>query len=83
MLIEAVTLHRRFPYAVLGGLLFLDAGAATDRTKARRSTADNAHHRLSLFTGRNDPAGRDEQFEGFYLILVNANPFSPATKPTR
>ena len=77
MLIEAVTLHRRFPYAVLAGLLFLDAGAGNDGTKTRRSTSANAHQRLRLFTGRSDPAGRDEQFEGFYLILVDANPFTP------
>lgn len=29
MLIEAVTLHRRFPYTVLVSVPFLDAGAAT------------------------------------------------------
>ncbi len=77
MLIEAVTLHRRFPYAVLCGLFFLDSGAATDQTATRRSTAINAHQRLRLFTGRSDPAGRDEQFERLYLILVDANPFTP------
>ena len=77
MLIEAVTLHRRFPYAVLAGLLFLDAGAGRDGTRTRRNTSANAHQRLRLFTGRSDPAGRDEQFEGFYLILVDANPFTP------
>lgn len=78
MLIEAVTLHRRFPYAVLCGLFLLDAGAATDDTATRRSTAENAHQRLRLFTGRSDPAGRDEQFERLYLLLVDANPFTPA-----
>lgn len=78
MLIEAVTLHRRFPYAVLCGLLFLDAGAGSDGTPTRRSTSLNAHQRLRLFTGRSDPAGRDEQFERLYLILVDANPFSPS-----
>jgi hypothetical protein len=77
MLIEAVTLHRRFPYAVLCGLLFLDGGAGTDGTKTRRSTALNAHQRLRLFTGRVDPSGRDEQFERLYLLLVDANPFAP------
>jgi hypothetical protein len=30
MLMEAVTLHRRFPYAVLCGLMFLDVAAASD-----------------------------------------------------
>lgn len=85
MLMEAVTLHRRFPYAVLGAFFFFDKGAASDEAKAlvpgkskvvprRRSTFLNAHARLRLFTGRNDPAGRDEQFERFYIILVDASP---------
>lgn len=78
MLNEAVTLHRRFPYAVLCGMFFLDAGAGTDGTNTRRDTATNAHQRLKLFTGRDDPAGRDEQFERLYLILVDANPFTPS-----
>jgi len=81
MLMEAVTLHRRFPYAVLGGFFFFDKGAASDhesRTKEgaaprRRSTFLNAHARLRLFTGRADPAGRDEQYERFYILLVDAS----------
>lgn len=73
MLMEAVTLHRRFPYAVLGGFFFLDKGAASDDTSSRRrSTFHNAHARLRLFTGRADPAGRDEQYERFYVLLVEA-----------
>ena len=71
MLIEAVTLHRRFPYSVLGGLFFLDAGAAADATGRRKSTFENAHMRFRLFTGRDDPAGRDEQFESFHLVLLD------------
>jgi hypothetical protein len=80
MLIEAVTLHRRFPYAVLAGLFFLDRGAETDNQREgeggprRRSTFVNAHQRLKLFTGRDDPRGRDEQYERFYLLLVEASP---------
>ncbi|OUM03856.1 hypothetical protein A8M77_04810 [Variovorax sp. JS1663] len=74
MLMEAVTLHRRFPYAVLAGFFFLDKGAASDGTLRRRSTLANAHSRLQLFTGRNDPAGREEQFERFYLLLLDASP---------
>lgn len=73
MLIEAVTLHRRFPYSVLVGLFFLDAGAANDQTKMRKSTFENAHTRLRLFTGRDDPGGRDEQFERFFLVLLEAS----------
>jgi hypothetical protein len=72
MLIEAVTLHRRFPYSVLTGMFFFDYGAAEDGTANRRSTFENAHTRFKLFTGRNDPAGRDEQYERFYILLLRA-----------
>lgn len=74
MLMEAVTLHRRFPYAVLAGFFFLDKGAKTDGTTKRRSTLLNAHMRLQLFNGRSDPAGREEQFERFYLLVLDASP---------
>ncbi|MDR7060835.1 MULTISPECIES: hypothetical protein [unclassified Sphingopyxis] len=73
MLFEAVTLHRRFPYAVLGGLFIFGAGAAEDGTSKRRSTFENAHNRFRLFTGRSDPAGREEQFEAFYFMLLEAS----------
>lgn len=77
LLVEAVTLHRRFPYAVLAGMLFLDHQAAHDHTPRRRSTFDNAFPRLRLFTRRPDPAGREEQYERLYLLLVDPNPFQP------
>jgi hypothetical protein len=70
MLFEAVTLHRRFPYAVLGGFFLFDEGAADDGTRSRQSTFLNAHHRLRLFTGRDDPAGRDEQYERLFVGLI-------------
>ncbi|MBA3655726.1 MAG: hypothetical protein H0W69_00060 [Gemmatimonadaceae bacterium] len=76
MLMEAVTLHRRFPYAVLAGFIFFDKGAGADATAKRRSTIVNAHSRLRLYTGRNDPAGRDEQFEAMYLFLIEGSAFS-------
>ena len=78
MLMEAVTLHRRFPYAVLAGFFFLDKEAELDGTDKRRPTLLNAHARLRLFTGRNDPAGRDEQYEKLYLVLLDgATPHAP------
>ena len=80
MLFEAVTLHRRFPYAVLGGFFFLDWGAESDDTGKRRSTWANAHQRLRLFTGRVDPADREEQFERLYLVLVQATKFAAKLK---
>lgn len=80
MLMQAVTLHRRFPYNVLAGLFFLDVGAESDSTSRRKSTFTNAHARLRLFTGRNDPAGRDEQFERFYIVLLEASTASVAIR---
>lgn len=80
LLFETTTLHRRFPYAVLVGFLFLDAGAEHDHTERRRSTFQNAFPRLRLFTRRPDPDGREEQFERLYLSLVDANPFSPSIR---
>jgi hypothetical protein len=82
MLFEAVTLHRRFPYAVLAGFMFLDWEAAEDSTATRESTFANAHSRLRLFTGRSDPGGREEQYERLYLALLDANPSSPRWKLT-
>lgn len=82
MMFESVTLHRRFPYAVLGGFLFMDWGAEDDDTGQRRSTWDNAHARLRLFTRRPDPLGREEQFERLYLALVDANVMQPRWRLT-
>ncbi|WP_211208732.1 hypothetical protein [Aeromicrobium marinum] len=80
LLIESVTLHRRFPYAVIAGFLFLDSGAEQDGTARRKSTFANAFPRLRLFTRRPDPAARDEQFERLYLLLVDSNVFAPSVR---
>jgi hypothetical protein len=69
MLFEAVTLHRRFPFAVLAGFFFLDEGASNDGTSTRRTTVANTHDAFKLFTGRPDPAAREEQFERFYIVV--------------
>jgi len=83
MLYESVTLHRRFPFAVLTGFLVFDHQAATDHTATRHSTFENAHRRLKLFSGRDDPAGRDEQYESIYVVLLDANQFQPVVKTYR
>jgi hypothetical protein len=80
MLFESVTLHRRFPFGVLFGLMFLDKDARNDATPRRNSTFENAFPKLRLFTGREDVAGREEQFERFYISLVDANPFMPTVE---
>lgn len=77
MLFEAVTLHRRFPYATLVGLFIFDEGAASDATDRRASTFDNAHRGLSLFSGRVDPSGREEQYEKLYVGLASASASTP------
>ena len=86
MLFEAVTLHRRFPYSTLIGLFIFDEGAASDATDRRASTFDNAHRGLRLFSGRSDPAGREEQYERLYVGLVSASSSTPTitfTEPGR
>jgi hypothetical protein len=80
LLFEAVTLHRRFPFAVLGGLFILDAEAATDGTGKRRSTFENAGYQLRLFRDRRDPAGREEQLEDLCIALFDAASASPSMK---
>lgn len=80
MLFEAVTLHRRFPYAVLVGFFFLNEEAEHDATKARRSTFVNAHHRFKLFTGRHGVDQPEEKFERLYLVLHDANRFNPSAR---
>ncbi len=82
MLFESVTLHRRFPYAVLAGFLILDKGATEDDTSQRKSTFENAHARLELFTGRDDPAGRDEQYERLFVCVFDPNQFAPGFETT-
>lgn len=62
---------------MLAALLIFDAGAALDGTGRRRSTFLNAGPRLRLFTGRQDPAGRDEQYEKFYVLLADLNDTQP------
>lgn len=80
LLNEAVTLHRRFPYAVLAAFLIFDVGAEHDGTDRRKSTFLNSGPRLRLFTGRQDPAGRDEQYEKFYVLLADLNDTNPSIR---
>lgn len=80
MLFESVTLHRRFPYAVIGGFLFLDWGAGQDGTTQRDSTLKNAHQHFRLFTGRVDPYAREEQLEKVFIVTYDANQFLPRTE---
>lgn len=80
MLFESVTLHRRFPYSVLGGFFFFDQGAAQDGNAKRLSTFMNAHQTLRLFTRRDAPQGRDEVFERLYIALHSASAEEPSAQ---
>lgn len=80
MAMEAVTLHRRFPYAVLAGVFFLPEDAGEDGTEKRKSTLANAHDSFRLFTGRSDPADREEQFERFYFVCYSLEEQTPRYK---
>jgi hypothetical protein len=71
MLAEATTLHKRFPYAVLGGIFLFDERAATD-SLAGKSTYARAHDALVAFAGRQDHAGADERIEALALGLISS-----------
>lgn len=80
LLVECATLHRRFPFAVVGGLVLLDKGATKDGTEKRNSTFSNSHLQLKAFTGREDPADADEKFEVLSVGVYTALPDKPSYK---
>ncbi len=71
MISEALTLHRRFPYAVVVGIFFFPKEADEDGTPRRLSTFKNANIKFRVFTDRDDTHGSDEKFERFYIALVD------------
>lgn len=71
--------RRRFPYVLAARLIF-DVGAERDGTERRKSTFLTAGPRLRLFTGRQDPAGCDEQYEQFYVLLADLNDTAPSIR---
>ncbi|HWG92074.1 MAG TPA: hypothetical protein VNZ52_14590 [Candidatus Thermoplasmatota archaeon] len=78
MVAEASVLHKRFPFAVLGGLFFLDRRAAEDNKYARygnvNSTFIRAHRAFKPFTNRISHADADEKFEFFAICLCDNKP---------
>ena len=69
MIAEAVTLHKRFPYAVVGAIFLFDERAAIEKVEGK-STYLRAHDNFAAFTGRASHADADEKFEGFALGLI-------------
>jgi hypothetical protein len=73
---EVTTLHKRFPYAVVGGILFLYEDAKNDNagSKARISTYSRAHQLLKMFNNRLGTRNEDTKFEHLAIGLYRENP---------
>ncbi|MGH7862470.1 MAG: hypothetical protein ACREOS_09555, partial [Candidatus Dormibacteraceae bacterium] len=67
---EAITLHMRFPYAVVGALFAMPEEADEDTTLQRRtSTFQRARMLLGTISGRTDYASPGEKFEDVTMML--------------
>lgn len=75
MLAESTTLHKRFPYAVLGGLFFFDKRAAKDAGLGKRSTYERAHRSFRVFSDRLSHSDADEKYELFALGLCDSDSY--------
>ncbi|HLZ07937.1 MAG TPA: hypothetical protein VKT80_05065, partial [Chloroflexota bacterium] len=72
---EAINLHMRFPYSVIGALFAMPEEADEDRTVQRRiTTFERARVLLGTISGRNDYSSPGEKFEDIVVML-----FRPAT----
>ena len=77
MLAEVTTLHQRFPYAVVGGIVLFEKWAATDNTRRRPSTFLTAHDFFQAFTGRDKRTDAVEMMEAMMIGLYD--PSTPYT----
>lgn len=73
LMFESVTLHGRFPFAVLGALLILDKAAYSDSTPRRHSTFGQANSKLKLYSGRKHYSEASEKYELIGLGIYDAN----------
>jgi len=72
---EVTTLHKRFPYAVVGGLFFLYKDAANDDVgQARISTFERAHQVFKIFNRRAGHHNEEAKFEYLSLGLFGSDP---------
>ena len=88
LIFEVTTLHKRFPYAVVGGLFFLYEDAKTDhKGRARISTFERAHQVFKVFNARSGHRNEESRFEYLAIGLYGANPprykLYPAGDPRR
>jgi hypothetical protein len=72
---EAITLHMRFPYAVVCALFCFPVAATEDKTPQRKvSTFDRARKLLASISGREEYTDPGEKFDNVSLML-----FQPVT----
>ena len=72
---EVTTLHKRFPYAVIGGLFFLYEDAANDKVgQARISTFERAHQIFKIFNRRAGHRNEESKFEYLSVGLYGSDP---------
>jgi len=88
LIFEVTTLHKRFPYAVVGGLFFLYEDAKNDhKGRARISTFERAHQVFKVFNGRGSHRNEESKFEYLAIGLYGAHPprykLFPAGDPRR
>lgn len=75
MAFEVTTLHKRFPYAVVGGLFFLYDDARHDNVgQARISTFDRAHQVFKIFNRRAGHRNEEAKFEFLSVGLYRSDP---------
>lgn len=72
---EVTTLHKRFPYAVVGGLFFLYDEARHDNVgQARISTFERAHQVFKIFNRRAGHRNEEAKFEFLSVGLYGSDP---------
>jgi hypothetical protein len=78
LIFEVTTLHKRFPYSVIGGilLLYLDAKTDNSTSKSRVSTFTRAHQLLKMFNNRTNTRNEDTKFEYLAIGLYKEQPVS-------
>jgi len=76
---EAITLHLRFPYAVVNALFVFPSAADSDTTPGRRiSTFSRATRLLATISGRREYTDPGEKFENVSMLLFE--PLSPTCR---
>src|SRR5262249_51252652 len=67
--IEAYGYHKRQPYAVMVGLLFLPFDSCDDGRRDNPSSFGSWVRRLRAYAGRTDPKNEYDRFEKIYVAL--------------